>query len=318
MNQPQTAHPAGHADDPAAMVDFGDDFEIAETFSGALRTLGHTPSRDHEVFYLSTAAVADLRRQGDGRDGTVSADDGVERVWVTGLSYPLISAVPGCEVTDQIMHWTSGTGEIQVYAGDMVLRDDRFKVVETIACDPQGKVQVQFEGWEAPVFPAPDGLVAVRRYVTAAHPVEAPQPAAAQEVLTLVPCTVPAGTAQACSLNREPLGAGTTAFTGSGGLIICVACAAHAVSCTDSDCAHPRYVHGAPAQHTCGGVVFGRKNPGCPRCDQLLAGAPPIVQEGRRDRRADDAQRRADLAAHFASEKHRSGGCGPVCTFGDW
>jgi len=27
-------------------------------------------------------------------------------------------------------------------------------------------------------------------------------------------------------------------------------------------------------QHTCGGPTFGRKTPGCPRCDELLAGAP--------------------------------------------
>jgi hypothetical protein len=28
-------------------------------------------------------------------------------------------------------------------------------------------------------------------------------------------------------------------------------------------------------EHTCGGPKFGRKTPGCPRCDQLLAGATP-------------------------------------------
>lgn len=27
-------------------------------------------------------------------------------------------------------------------------------------------------------------------------------------------------------------------------------------------------------QHTCGGPKFGRKTRGCPRCDELLAGAP--------------------------------------------
>jgi hypothetical protein len=25
-----------------------------------------------------------------------------------------------------------------------------------------------------------------------------------------------------------------------------------------------------------------------------------------------------DNRAHFASQTHRSGGCGPVCTFGEW
>lgn len=29
-------------------------------------------------------------------------------------------------------------------------------------------------------------------------------------------------------------------------------------------------------RHTCGGPVFGRKTPGCPRCDELLAGAEPV------------------------------------------
>jgi hypothetical protein len=29
-----------------------------------------------------------------------------------------------------------------------------------------------------------------------------------------------------------------------------------------------------PTAHTCGGPKFGRKTPGCPRCDELLAGAP--------------------------------------------
>lgn len=28
-------------------------------------------------------------------------------------------------------------------------------------------------------------------------------------------------------------------------------------------------------QHTCGGPKYGRRTPGCPRCDQLLAGAAP-------------------------------------------
>ena len=28
-------------------------------------------------------------------------------------------------------------------------------------------------------------------------------------------------------------------------------------------------------RHTCGGPVWGRKTPGCPRCDELLGGATP-------------------------------------------
>lgn len=67
-------------------------------------------------------------------------------------------------------------------------------------------------------------------------------------------------------------------------------------------------------QHTCGGPVFGKRTPGCPRCEELAAGAEPV----RWRRNDDDAQRVRSLDAHFASERHRSGGCGPVCTFGDW
>jgi hypothetical protein len=36
----------------------------------------------------------------------------------------------------------------------------------------------------------------------------------------------------------------------------------------------------AATKHTCNGgngPVFGRKTPGCPRCDELLAGAKPVV-----------------------------------------
>ena len=63
-------------------------------------------------------------------------------------------------------------------------------------------------------------------------------------------------------------------------------------------------------KHTCGGPVFGRTIAGCPRCDQLIAGAAP-VQWGDKD------QRKKDLYAirnHCCSRSN----CGPVCTFGDW
>jgi hypothetical protein len=71
------------------------------------------------------------------------------------------------------------------------------------------------------------------------------------------------------------------------------------------------------ARHTCGGPAFGRKTPGCPRCDELLAGAEPVRWAGSR-RAADDRRRAAELREHFSGARHRSGGCGPVCTFGDW
>ncbi len=81
-------------------------------------------------------------------------------------------------------------------------------------------------------------------------------------------------------------------------------------------------------RHTCTetgqALPFGRKAPGgeCPRCDELRAGAAPraahpAIQAGI-DRRAREAQQLGWLREHFASDKHRSGGCGPVCTYGDW
>jgi hypothetical protein len=86
----------------------------------------------------------------------------------------------------------------------------------------------------------------------------------------------------------------------------------------------------APTRHTCNdgrGPFFGRKTPGCPRCDELLAGAEPrqlpawkqaLYEEGRR-RRDDDAERAAAIRAHFApGGPHSRANCGPVCTFGDW
>ena len=69
-------------------------------------------------------------------------------------------------------------------------------------------------------------------------------------------------------------------------------------------------------KHTCGGPAFGRKTPGCPRCDELIAGAAPVVW--RNTSKQDDVQRCAGIHAHFAGDRHRSGGCGPVCTFGEW
>ena len=83
------------------------------------------------------------------------------------------------------------------------------------------------------------------------------------------------------------------------------------------------------AKHTCGGPVFGHKTPGCPRCDELLAGAAPVVQDWRPKRCGcgQPAQpgylgtpvcRRCEYAQHVNGQRHRSGGCGPVCTFGEW
>jgi hypothetical protein len=69
-------------------------------------------------------------------------------------------------------------------------------------------------------------------------------------------------------------------------------------------------------KHNCGGPVFGKRTAGCPRCDELAAGAAPVKWAN--TTKADDAARSAGIHAHFASDKHRSGACGVVCTFGDW
>ena len=74
-----------------------------------------------------------------------------------------------------------------------------------------------------------------------------------------------------------------------------------------------------PTQHTCGGPVFGRKTPGCPRCDELLAGAPARQQPWRRSEFAGGYPSSAELSDHFRpGGPHSRGACGPVCTFGDW
>lgn len=72
-------------------------------------------------------------------------------------------------------------------------------------------------------------------------------------------------------------------------------------------------------KHTCGGPAFGRMTPGCPRCDELLAGAAPVTQSWRDRAKRDEEIRKASHAAHFApGGPHQRGTCGPVCTFGDW
>lgn len=70
-------------------------------------------------------------------------------------------------------------------------------------------------------------------------------------------------------------------------------------------------------KHTCGGPVFGRKTAGCPRCDELTAGAKPVLWAAAA-RAQQDALQCAAISAHFAGQKHRTGGCGQVCTFGEW
>lgn len=67
-------------------------------------------------------------------------------------------------------------------------------------------------------------------------------------------------------------------------------------------------------QHNCGGPIFGRLTIGCPRCDELRAGADPI-----RWRVADrSAQAQRTLIAAIRAHDCKRAGCGPVCTAFDW
>ena len=68
-------------------------------------------------------------------------------------------------------------------------------------------------------------------------------------------------------------------------------------------------------KHTCGGPSFGRlaARGECRRCDELRFGAP-----ARAWAKSNDAMRCEEIRGHFASERHLTGGCGPVCTFGEW
>ncbi|MFJ8742397.1 hypothetical protein ACIRL2_23765 [Embleya sp. NPDC127516] len=70
-------------------------------------------------------------------------------------------------------------------------------------------------------------------------------------------------------------------------------------------------------KHTCNGgrgPTFGRKTAGCPRCDELIAGAKPVVW------RESNKQRDARIAADMRTRRHdcRASGCSIVCTSGDW
>ncbi len=68
----------------------------------------------------------------------------------------------------------------------------------------------------------------------------------------------------------------------------------------------------APEKHN-HTVVFGRKVDGCPRCEELKAGAPTVKWSGTL-RKEQEARFIRDLKAHDCKKS----GCGPVCTFGEW
>jgi hypothetical protein len=60
-------------------------------------------------------------------------------------------------------------------------------------------------------------------------------------------------------------------------------------------------------------MIFGRRETGCPRCDELVAGAPVVKWAGTL-RREDEARQVAAIRAHRCDVS----GCGPVCTAFDW
>ena len=60
-------------------------------------------------------------------------------------------------------------------------------------------------------------------------------------------------------------------------------------------------------------IVFGKKVDGCPRCEELKAGAAPVQGWGARAK-AMEARRIIDIRNHDC----RKSGCGPVCTAFDW
>jgi len=64
-------------------------------------------------------------------------------------------------------------------------------------------------------------------------------------------------------------------------------------------------------------MTFGRKDPSCPRCQELLNGAPP--RDGWQKayfhkKQTDYEQFRRALAAHNCQKSK----CGPICTAFDW
>lgn len=57
---------------------------------------------------------------------------------------------------------------------------------------------------------------------------------------------------------------------------------------------------------------YGQHVPGCPRCAELKAGAPPVRGWKRATRYSGSTER--DSRNHSCAQS----ACGPVCTFGDW
>jgi hypothetical protein len=69
-------------------------------------------------------------------------------------------------------------------------------------------------------------------------------------------------------------------------------------------------------------MVFGRKDPACPRCQELIAEAAPRAgwQSSYFTLKAHNEQiEREAIRAHFApGGPHATGKCGPICTAFDY
>jgi hypothetical protein len=74
----------------------------------------------------------------------------------------------------------------------------------------------------------------------------------------------------------------------------------------------------AATAHTCepSERAFGRRAPGCLRCDELKAGAPARAgwQQPYFARKAREEAQRRNARPHNCRESN----CGPICTYGDW
>lgn len=71
----------------------------------------------------------------------------------------------------------------------------------------------------------------------------------------------------------------------------------------------------ATTKHTCNdgnGPYFGKKTAGCPRCDELTAGAEPVRWDT--SRRDLEDRLEAERQAHDCRQRR----CGPVCTAFQW
>jgi len=62
-------------------------------------------------------------------------------------------------------------------------------------------------------------------------------------------------------------------------------------------------------KHTCD-MAFGRKTIGCPRCDELIAGAEPVKWVWAERKKKQD---KSPKTPHKCTDR-----CGSVCTFGEW